>query len=380
MVIIHAIDSTGIYGAEQVLLNLMVAQKKAGHSITLFSLRLPEEIDRPIDKQTKELGINVISFACPPGPRLEITRNLCDLIHTLKADICHNHGYRTNILLALTYNRPKHCSFLTTNHGWTDNRIFSRIWWYKCVDILCQNRLDASIFVNPYVSRNGLLHLLNWKKAHFIANGVQEDTDTSCLNQAAVQNIRSLKTHNNLLLSSIGRLSQEKNQLLFLQALVKLKKDGLNISAVLIGDGPEQKALKLYCQQQQIEDQVLFLGYLSNAAQYISLMDALVISSTTEGLPMVLLEAMSKKVPVISSKVGAIPGIINDQQSGYLFQSNNLDELCHAITQLKANTSIQTLTETAYTLFKTQYSSTKMADQYQVLYNKLHSEKSGNFI
>lgn len=94
-----------------------------------------------------------------------------------------------------------------------------------------------------------------------------------------------------------------------------------DIGLIVVGDGPEMISLNKLSEKLELSDRVMFTGYLSKkeALAYISLGDVFVLNSTYEGLPHVILEALSLGVPVIATRVGGTPEVVCDGENGYLF-------------------------------------------------------------
>jgi glycosyltransferase involved in cell wall biosynthesis len=99
----------------------------------------------------------------------------------------------------------------------------------------------------------------------------------------------------------------------------------------VFGEGEERQYLENLIRQMQLEDHVFLLGHTADAAQYVPALDVFMLSSLSEGLGYVLLEAGLAHAPVVATAVGGIPEIIRDMNSGILVQSRNPQELAHAL-------------------------------------------------
>lgn len=101
-------------------------------------------------------------------------------------------------------------------------------------------------------------------------------------------------------------------------------------------------------------------------------MNAYVISSLTEGLPITLLEAMRAKVPVIATNVGGIPDVLDDEKQGMLVPPGDPSQLATAIRQLYENPKkARIMAEEAHRKFIAKYTSKRMSAAYLRLYKKL---------
>ena len=90
----------------------------------------------------------------------------------------------------------------------------------------------------------------------------------------------------------------------------------MGCGAVLIGEGPERARLAALAEEMQIAEHVLLPGFTHGARACLKYMDVFLLPSQTEGLPMVLLEAMSAGLPVVASRVGGVPEVVLDGESG----------------------------------------------------------------
>jgi glycosyltransferase involved in cell wall biosynthesis len=115
----------------------------------------------------------------------------------------------------------------------------------------------------------------------------------------------------------VGRLSREKGQMVFLEALSSVSAAYPDVKALVIGDGPDQRILETFCQERNLREFVEFTGYCEDIRAYYQVLDLLVLPSLSEGLPNTVLEAMSWGVPVLATRVGGVPEVI-DSDNGVL--------------------------------------------------------------
>jgi N-acetyl-alpha-D-glucosaminyl L-malate synthase BshA len=106
---------------------------------------------------------------------------------------------------------------------------------------------------------------------------------------------------------------------------------------LLIGDGPERKNAERLSQQLGIYDNILFLGKQNALAQFLSLADLLLLPSETESFGLVALEALSCQVPVIATRVGGLPELIKDGETGYLFSVGDVEGMSKTALGLLQN-------------------------------------------
>ena len=138
----------------------------------------------------------------------------------------------------------------------------------------------------------------------------------------------------------VGRLSEQKGQLLLLEAVHRLASRGLPIDIVLAGDGEMREELERRIRHLHLEGQVRITGWVSGAQvrEEILAARALVLPSFAEGLPVVLMEAMVLGRAVISTFVAGIPELVEDGETGWLVPAGDLDALIAALESCLAAT------------------------------------------
>jgi glycosyltransferase involved in cell wall biosynthesis len=109
----------------------------------------------------------------------------------------------------------------------------------------------------------------------------------------------------------------------------------------LVGDGPLRGHLQERARRLEIADSVLFLGFRSPALPYIAAADLLVQASHTEGTPNTVLEAMALGRPVVATRVGGVPDVVVDRETGLLVPPRDPQALADAIVRLLADPSLR---------------------------------------
>ena len=132
----------------------------------------------------------------------------------------------------------------------------------------------------------------------------------------------------------VGRLSVEKNVETLINACAQVISAGNPVQLYLVGDGPLEDSLKMLTKELDIEKYVHFVGKVdhSKISIWMNASDYFCLPSLREGCPNVILEALGSGVPVIASRVGAIPDVVN-ANSGILFTPTKIEELASAIAQ-----------------------------------------------
>lgn len=153
----------------------------------------------------------------------------------------------------------------------------------------------------------------------------------------------------------IGRLTEEKDPLAFVEVVKLVKKRHHRISAVLIGDGPLRESVRTRISEFELDKDIDVLNYSSHPIQYIVKSRILIISSQNEGLPNVFLEAAVALVPTITFDFPGASEIITDGKTGYIVQ-NVLQAADRIITLLENEKQIKTIARNARNLVRNKYS------------------------
>ncbi len=197
------------------------------------------------------------------------------------------------------------------------------------------NRIGASVMVrsNSKFGRNMLMLSSareNWPKLHYVALGIDTSRFPARENGSAKRPF---------VLVSVGRLSPEKAQTLLVEAVAKLVKEGRDVQLRLIGDGPDRALIEREIQAQSLQNVVTLEGWVSNDSlrDLLESADAFALSSLYEGVPTVLIEAMSIGVPCVAPCIAGIPELIAHGKDGLLFAPADVDDLRKCIVELMDN-------------------------------------------
>lgn len=162
-----------------------------------------------------------------------------------------------------------------------------------------------------------------WSKIHVIHCGV----DKNFLNQAVEQ----ISSEPNL--TCVGRLCEQKGQLLLLQAIGELAQEGIKCKLSLVGDGELRPEVETLIEKYGLKEQVTITGWASGEEVKKHIINArtLVLPSFAEGLPVVIMEALALGRPVISTYVAGIPELVNHGVNGWLVPAGSVEELKNVI-------------------------------------------------
>jgi glycosyltransferase involved in cell wall biosynthesis len=164
-------------------------------------------------------------------------------------------------------------------------------------------------------------------------------------------------------------LSSEKGPDLFLDALIALCHQHPQLDAVMLGDGPEREALQARIDAAGLPQRIRLPGYQTAMQGWWQQLDALVISSRTEGTPMILLEAMQAGVPVVAFAVGGIPDVLQDRHNGLLAAPTDTAALTRQLDTLLAEPKLAAqLRDNARRTQQERYDLKALAERWSQLY------------
>lgn len=163
----------------------------------------------------------------------------------------------------------------------------------------------------------------------------------------------------------MGSLSTEKRPDRFLRIVHRLREHSLNVQGWLLGDGTLRADLEEQVQTLDLQEEIRFLGYQTEIAQYLSAADLLLLTSDTEGIPAVVLEAGFMGKPVIASRVGGLPECVQDTKTGFLVDPSDDQAFVNAVLQLCRNPQQRiTMAQCAQEWVRSKFTIETVAQQY----------------
>ncbi|MDI6644109.1 MAG: glycosyltransferase family 4 protein [Methanobacteriaceae archaeon] len=148
----------------------------------------------------------------------------------------------------------------------------------------------------------------------------------------------------------VGRLSQEKGILNYLEAVHILTQKGMKINFTICGEGDLEEEVKEYIKKWNLQDKVEFKGWIpyQDLPDHLNNLKLIVIPSYTEGLPNLMLEAMTCGTPVLANPVGSIPEIISNGKNGFLLDDNSPENIAHHIIRSLDSTDLNSISDKAH--------------------------------
>ena len=205
--------------------------------------------------------------------------------------------------------------------------------------ILFKNYIDE-IIANSEATKNTILSnnptLFDKNKINVIYNGI-------ILDEKEIDNVNPIYTrkNNELIIGNAGRFVKQKNHPFLIQLVSKLKEENINSKLLLAGSGKLESDIRALVKQLNVEDKIVFTGFIENIDNFMESIDIYILPSLWEGFGYVLVEAMLHKKPVIAFNLSSNPEIIEDKKTGFLTEPNNLEEITNKIKLLATNQELR---------------------------------------
>jgi len=366
MKILHLIDSAGIYGAEQVLVELAKVHLDQKINVTIGSITRNLNTEKGIVTLAKANNIPTQAFKVGVGLDMVGIYRVAQYCSDNSIDILHCHGYKDRILVSLLPSFFfRNTRIVTTLHGWTESRGTTKLSLYHQMDMWRLKSFDDIVCVSDIIVN---MKQLKGKNVHLIPNGIGK------FSSPQTSNIFSKKV--GVVVFSIGRLSYEKgyDNLLNAIAIAQKRYDLPECHFYIAGEGPELEDLRALSKSLEIEELVTFLGYIEDAGAYISYSDLLVNFSRSEGLPITLLESMRAYKPVLFSSVGEVTQALSGFEELALCEPTDIQSYAKKLEHLLNNPKQRINLGAALRLrLEERYTSKTMGFKYLEVYKSLIS-------
>ena len=155
----------------------------------------------------------------------------------------------------------------------------------------------------------------------------------------------------------VGRLTEAKGPGFLVDAMAMLAKRGIPVRCFMVGDGELGDFLRDKVSELGLTDRICFLGQRDDSQNFLSQVDVCAMPSLWEGLPLVLLEALSVGAPVVASACDGVLDVVTDGKDGLLVESGNAEQLADALERLWRDSALRSrLAEAGKSTFQSGYS------------------------
>lgn len=323
-------------GPEKTILVGATKMDTSRFHVVVAYMRNADDSAYTIDRRAQALGLNFCDlperFSLDPANIARLWR----LIVKKKIDIVHAHDYKTDVFALLL--RPfLRFKLVSTAHGWIATSaklvlyvILDKLALRHCDKVLCVSSDIRTKLIDWGVPTNRLLYLPNGVDTVYFARSSADDALRRELHVGSDQP----------LIGAIGRLSEEKDLGTFLRVAQQVIQVVPTARFLLVGEGPVRGLLETLSHDLGLNGKVLFLGQRKDILSVYNSLDVLLLTSTTEGLPNVVLEAMAMEVPIVATRVGGVGDLLQDGVTGRVVARGDVQALTNAVLELVSDRGI----------------------------------------
>ena len=328
MIILHILAPAAVGGLERVVGSLAAGHRALGHQVYVAAVLEPPASNHPFVRDLIGRNVEVEPIEVAPRSYFAERRAIAQLCRRVRPDIIHTHGYHADVLDA-GVGRRLGIPTATTVHGFTGGDWKNRL--YERLQRRAFRRFDAVVAVSRPLGdalRDGGV---SPDRLHVIPNAW--GGAVSFLERPAARRELGLPPQG-FRIGWVGRMKHEKGPDVMLEALALLRDAPVTLS--MLGDGDMTAALRARADTLDVTTQTTWHGSLQEAASLLRAFDVFVLSSRTEGTPIVLLEAIAAGVPVVATTVGGVPDVVSAAEA-LLVPSDDPASLAAALRDTLAN-------------------------------------------
>ncbi len=318
MNIVFFMQDTGtVFGAERATIDLALNLRQAGER-PLFFLIGEERLGQAsgLRDAIARDGFPIRRFSIRGRLSWRLAREVAKAFREVQGDVLHVLGYKAHVHAWLAGVCPR----VSTVHGW----LFRDDWkerLYGRIELACLRRCDRVIALSRYYESFLRDQGVAADRLVLIPSGLRE------VPVAVTTPCRPMHY------GMMGRFSEEKNHRMFLQAAAKVHAMRPEARFLIAGQGPLEEAVRAETARLGLGHVIDFCGYRT-ADDFFADIGVYVIPSKIENLPYSILEAMARGRPVIGTRVGGIPDLIADGQTGRLVDPEDIEALARAMLEL----------------------------------------------
>ncbi len=327
-------------------LELLIELKKQGYEVHICaSPTVPEFVERFKQEGFVFHPIDVFRGLSPLNV-LKCSYAIRKLIKKEKYDVIHSHTPTGGMVGRMgAYLAGHDCIFHTTAGLYFHENMSARKYkFYSDIERYLTSK--TQVLFSPNHEDIETCNRLTIKPKHEIVfcgpTGVKlEKYDLTNKTECNATLIKDLNLSKDVIIVGlVARLVFEKGYKEFIDVIARLNTQGYNIHGVSVGSGPEEEAIKNYAKECKVTN-MSFLGYSLTVPEQIKGFDIVLFPSHREGLPIVTLEAMASKVPLVAFKIRGCRESIVDGETGFLVDFMDIDAMTERMKQLLDNADLR---------------------------------------
>ncbi len=328
--ILFFIESGGPGGAERVVLSLAEEYQRLGFPVIVATIRRGWFTDQLAVRRIKHTLLD------SSGDSFDfvLIKSLRDLIRRENVRVVHSHLLDSNFYAAAACFFAR-CRHIATEHGDTHHTKRKR---FAKLKMFLADRLGSEFTaVSRYTAGHLYRHSVRRKKISIVGNPLALPRFDYSPQRTATRKRLGILTERNehWLWIHVANFRKVKDQGTLLRGFAKsLRQARVQQTLAIVGDGPEKEPLYTLAHELGIQQHVRWLGFSDEVGVYLSAADGFVLTSRSEALPMVVLEAALYELVLLSTNVGGVSEVIRKDETGYLVPPENPDELANAMKRI----------------------------------------------
>lgn len=174
------------------------------------------------------------------------------------------------------------------------------------------------------------------------------------------------------IIGNVASLTDQKDLITFIETAEKIVEQENNVRFVIIGKGEKEDDLKTLVASKNLTEYIIFLGFKKNVADYLNEFDILLMTSISEGLPLVIYEAFASRVPIVSTNAGGIAEVVISGENGFVTPLKAVDQLAnHCLSILNNDDLKRQFQEKSFELVNKQFDLKNLEENYYQFYKSI---------
>lgn len=345
--VLHVSTPAGWRGGEQQVFNLVVMQQQDKNVKPVVVCPSGSELEERLSHES----VQVRSFHSKGIFKISLARFIAQCTSETSADIIHTHD----------------------SHAHTAAVISSALFGNK-TPVIVHRRVDFPVSGNPFSKWK--YNYPTVKKIISVSEKIRDITAPAIRDKnklAVVYSGIDLNRYDNTdtlnvirrefripedvkIIGNLSALADHKDYPVFLETASILLKRNNRMRFVIAGEGPEEERIRKRIKELHLEKDVIMLGFRREIASVMQSLDVFLMTSKTEGLGTILIEAFAAGVPVVATSAGGIPELVKNGETGLLCQPGNAEELATAVEQMCSNNELRLKIQAAARNFAVKFS------------------------
>lgn len=319
-----------------------------------------------------EYQLQMAHAACFKNDKATV-KQIKKIVRQIKPDIVYAHSTKAGALTRIAL-MGMHIPVIYNPHGWAFNMAQSKKkeLAYRLIEKAQIPFTKKVVCISEAEMQSAMQkHICSKDKIKIIPNGI----DFDLLDKVQPVTRRDLGiSEDAFVVGQIGRLSEQKSPDVFVEMAEKIKKEIPNSFFVMVGDGNLEAEIRRLIKMKGLEDSFLITGWVDNPTGYLNCFDVATLLSRWEGFGLALVEYMYCGVPLVSTKVDAIPYVVDDGIDGLLVEPNSANEAAQAVIRIYGDSVLAAkLVTNGFNIAKYKYDIRRVIKQTQQLYQDVLS-------